>query len=68
MGWFDRHADPKDGLLVTSCYGDWMGFNLDSGNQGSSALTPPAAVTAFYYVRASQLLRAHSPRPPAVIE
>ena len=20
--WFDRHADPKDGLLVTHCYGD----------------------------------------------
>jgi hypothetical protein len=24
MGWFDRHADPTDGLLVTACYGDWM--------------------------------------------
>lgn len=56
MGWFDRHADPADGLLVTSCYGDWMGFNIDTGNSRSSALTPRAAVTAFYHVRASQLL------------
>ena len=28
MGWFDRHADPADGLLVTKCYGDWMGFKV----------------------------------------
>ena len=63
--WFDRHADPADGLLVTSCYGDWMVFNIDSGNSGSSKLTRPAAVTAFYYVRASQLLS--EVRPPATL-
>jgi len=26
IDWFDRHADPSDGLLVTHCYGDWMGL------------------------------------------
>jgi hypothetical protein len=33
-----------------------MGFNADSGNSGSSALTPPESASAFYYVRASHLL------------
>eukprot|EP01051_Picozoa_sp_SAG22_P000173 SAG22_NODE_3_length_48349_cov_158.681180_34_plen_907_part_00 len=47
MDWFSRRADPEDGLLVTSCYGDWMGFDPDSRNSGSSSLTPESAVTAF---------------------
>ena len=51
MAWFDRHADPADGLLVTSCYGDWMGFKPESGNGGGSLLTPAASVTAFYHAR-----------------
>jgi hypothetical protein len=56
MGWFDRHADPSDGLLVHACYGDWMGFNPESHNSGSSALTPRDSVTAFYHVLAMQYL------------
>ena len=86
MGWFERHADPSDGLLSIGCYGrrllvivfsdwnnstgtecfwpkysrvnspcgagDWMGVNPDSGNHGSSHLTPPAAATAFVHVLA----------------
>jgi alpha-L-rhamnosidase len=52
MGWFARHAD-SDGLLATACYGDWMGFNPGSANQGSSSLTPKDSVTAFYHVLAS---------------
>lgn len=52
MDWFDRHADPTDGLLVTHCYGDWMGFDPESGNGGGSKLTPPDAITAFYHVTA----------------
>ena len=52
LAWFDRHADPTDGLLVTPCYGDWMGFNPESGNRGGSTLTPPASITAFYHVTA----------------
>ena len=39
MDWFDRHADPVDGLLPPrdcssqqcgACYGDWMGFDPES--------------------------------------
>jgi alpha-L-rhamnosidase len=56
MAWFDRHADKTDGLLVTSCYGDWMGFNPESGNGGSSKLTPRDSVTAFYHVLAMKYL------------
>jgi hypothetical protein len=56
LDWFDRHADPKDGLLVTHCYGDWMGFNPESHNSGSSHLTPPESVTAFYHVLAMQYM------------
>jgi hypothetical protein len=56
MGWFDRHADPSDGLLMTHCYGDWMGFHPASGNGGSSPMTPPPAVTAFYHVLAKRYL------------
>ena len=56
MGWFERHADPEDGLLVTSCYGDWMGFKPESGNGGGSLLTPAASVTAFYHVLAMKFL------------
>ena len=52
MGWFNSHAD-ADGLLSTACYGDWMGFKPESGNGGSSALTPRGAVSAFYHVLAS---------------
>lgn len=52
MNWFDRHADSTDGLLVTPCYGDWMGFDPESGNGGGSKLTPPASITAFYHVTA----------------
>ena len=54
--WFERHADPTDNLLVTQCYGDWMGFNPESHNSGSSALTPTAAVTAFYHVLSRQYM------------
>ena len=56
MGWFDRHADPSDGLLVTKCYGDWMGFNPGSKNGGSSSLTPTDLVTAFHHVLGKQFM------------
>ena len=71
MQWFNRHADPVDGLLVTSCYGDWMGFNPESGNGGSSRLTPQEPVTAFYHVLAAKCVSPHNqqllhppPKPP----
>jgi hypothetical protein len=48
--WFDRHADPADGLLVSGSRGDWMGFNPDSSNRGSAALTPGEATAAFHHV------------------
>jgi hypothetical protein len=56
QAWFDRHADPSDGLLITKCYGDWMGFKPESGNGGGSLLTPSPAVTAFYHVLAMRYL------------
>ena len=40
------------GLLVTHCYGDWMGFDPESGNGGGSKFTPPPLITAFYHVTA----------------
>ena len=56
VDWFDRHADPKDGLLVTHCYGDWMGFDPESGNGGASKFTPPPLITAFYHTLAQQYM------------
>jgi hypothetical protein len=56
IDWFDRHADPKDGLLVTHCYGDWMGFNPESGNGGGSKFTPPPLITSFYHVLAQEYM------------
>jgi hypothetical protein len=61
MAWFARHADPSDGLMPPkactaqacgACYGDWMGFDPDSRNSGSSSLTPQSSVTAFVHVLA----------------
>lgn len=58
MEWFDRHADQNDGLLVTKCYGDWMGFGPESGNRGifKHPLTPLESVTAFYHVLAMRYM------------
>lgn len=56
IDWFDRHADPKDGLLVTHCYGDWMGFDPESGNGGGSKFTPPPLITSFYHVLAQEYM------------
>jgi alpha-L-rhamnosidase len=65
MAWFDRHADHVDGLLPPracqerqcgACYGDWMGFDPESRNSGSSALTPQSSVTAFYHVLAQDYM------------
>ena len=65
LSWFDRHADPEDGLLPPkaceaqecgACYGDWMGFDPESHNSGSSALTPQSSVTAFYHVLSQQYM------------
>jgi hypothetical protein len=36
--------------------GDWMGFNPESANRGTSGLTPPSAVTAFYHVLATSYM------------
>ena len=33
-----------------------MGFDPDSGNSGSSSLTPQASVTAFYHVLAREYM------------
>lgn len=56
LDWFDRHASADDGLLVIQCYGDWMGFNPESHNGGSSQLTPRDAVTAFHHVLAMKYM------------
>ena len=61
MAWFARHADPGDGLMPPktcteqacgACYGDWMGFDPESRNSGSSSLTPQSSVTSFVHVLA----------------
>jgi len=61
MEWFARHADTSDGLMPPqtckdrscgACYGDWMGFDPESRNSGSSSLTPQSSVTAFVHVLA----------------
>ena len=53
MAWFARHADKQDGLLPPlscteqacgACYGDWMGFDPEAHNSGSSALTPQSSL------------------------
>jgi hypothetical protein len=33
LAWFDRHADPSDGLLVISCYGErvYVKFSIQCG-------------------------------------
>ena len=64
MAWFARHADP-DGLMPPkscteqacgACYGDWMGFDPESRNSGSSSLTPQSSVTAFVHVLAMEYM------------
>lgn len=52
MDYFTRHADKRSGLLETSCYGDWIDVSCD----GAGHITPPGAVTAFYYVYALGLM------------
>lgn len=56
FAWFTSHADPSDGLLVIKCYGDWMGFNPESGNRGSSHLTPQDSVTAYHHTLAASYM------------